>query len=90
LSSNTENDLDTNVVRALMQPEGCGPAESALTRTWGTEVPTFLSQNGLLASTDLCSTLPVNPEREWPIDGHEMRTWSVHRQFCVANQSRIV
>ena len=27
LSSNTESDLDTNVVRALMQPEGCGPPE---------------------------------------------------------------
>jgi len=31
LSSNTESDLPTNVVRALMQPEaeGCGPSESA-------------------------------------------------------------
>src|SRR6185436_13637390 len=27
LSSNTESDLDTNVVRTLMQPEGCGPSE---------------------------------------------------------------
>jgi len=27
LSSNPESDLDTNVVRALMQPEGCGPPE---------------------------------------------------------------
>jgi len=26
LSSNTESDLDINVVRALMQPEGCGPS----------------------------------------------------------------
>jgi len=23
---NTESDLDTNVVRTLMQPEGCGPS----------------------------------------------------------------
>jgi len=27
LSSNTESDLDTNVVRPLKQPEGCGPSE---------------------------------------------------------------
>ena len=27
LSSNTESDLDTNVVRTLKQPEGCGPPE---------------------------------------------------------------
>jgi hypothetical protein len=30
LSSNTESDLDTNVVRTLKQPEGCGPSESAV------------------------------------------------------------
>jgi hypothetical protein len=30
LSSNTESDLNTNVVRTLKQPEGCGPSESAV------------------------------------------------------------
>ena len=30
LSSNTESDLETNVVRTLMQPEGCGPSVSLI------------------------------------------------------------
>jgi hypothetical protein len=32
LSSNTERDLDPNVVPTLKQPEGCGPSESAIYR----------------------------------------------------------